>query len=1587
MAKLYFKVASDWEEVVRLRNEIAKLDAQIRSMDANKAPHAVAVLNNQLNASQQQLRGMVNEAAKTAVLMDGDFKTKIYQGSQAVNNFTQKIIDQKAVVKDVEADLRRLTDAYRSVRSNPLRAGNALGELNAAKKALNEEKAALFGLQNEQSNARLSVKKLRDEYALYNTEVKDTTSSTFSLGKAFGIIGGAAVLKQLGSEIINVRSQFRSMEISLETMIGADKANKLLAEIKQYAAISPLELKDVSSATEMMIGFNIEAEKTPRFIQAIGDISRGESQKFQSLSLAFSQMSAAGKLMGQDLNQMINAGFNPLQYISEKTGKSMAQLKDEMSKGAISAEMVQQAFIDVTSAGGKFYNMSQKQSEELSGQISILSDTINNKLNEIGESSEGLIMSGVKTATALVENYETIGKVLTGLIATYGVARVALILHTETTKGYTLAQVLAINTTIAWEKAQKALNLAILKNPYVAVAVVIGGLATAMWALTNSTSAAEKAQERLNNATSKIEGSVSAEMSKLHQLEKKLAETTKGTDEWKSIKESIVKDYGKYLSRIDEEIEKTGSLAGRYDELTASIRKAAAARGFDSVMETEEQEYSKVRNANLEKAYNSFISRYGQEDGLTVYRKWLKYLDSGEKVPEEAQAIFSQTSVGWRKTANSMLFEIREQENAMNGVREKYKNIFGITDEDIKEVKEPELKNDNTGKTYKQDFEAAKKEWNDAKKVLSEIENDKAKFTSKQYEEAKSNYEKTEKAYKDLGGITGSSLTKEENEAEKLRKETEKYKLLLDKQKLEEIRAMEDLQMQADEAYAKTLDEGSDKVIEQMELNFEKEMQVIDRQKEDKLRKKIDAARESFEADPSNKGKTFDASGIILSDAENHFFDKLYKASVESFNKAQKELKQAQTNSWNEYYKEFGTQLKKRQAIQDLYDEKIAKTEGAEKASLIKEKQNELDKFDLTVKNSASLMAQLFADSSQKSVNEMQKIIDKAELLMDYLASVKDEQGTATIDGKTVTKKDILNLGISENTLENLELSTEQVEALRNGIKNLKGELGSKSPFKLFASQVEDAVKAMKNKGDADGLAKGIMGIGNAIVEFLPAVSQFGQDLGNILGSDDLGNKIAGVTDAIGGLGQTAAGVGQIMSGDIVGGAMSAVSGISKVVDSLDGLFGADYSRYNEMKAQYDTLNTIWNELIDKKKEYINTSYGAEANKVGKEALELAEKSIESYRILGRERLNAGSSAGSSSIGKRMVKSTTEADWQDIAKAIDMSVGAAKDFIGTGRMTGLFDLTAEQLEKLKEEAPTFWGRMDDDVREYLNSIIEGEERINDIQDQVREQLTATTFDNVYDNFLNTLMDMKYSAKDAAEDVGEYFFKAMLSNQIGNEYRERLQKWYEEFASYNKDGNLDADEMGVLQEKYQDMIKSALAERDALAAVTGYGRDSASQSSSSKGFQSMSQDTGDELNGRFTALQIAGEDIKLQSIEQTSLLSSINEKMYLKDIANENLPILTLPNIPNIADQTRESIINNYQQSQVNVIFPETKIDVLTVEVSILRGIVDDMRTLQAEVILETRGIGEGMKILSKNSPKMLVNSDGIKQIVQNGLRK
>ena len=231
-------------------------------------------------------------------------------------------------------------------------------------------------------------------------------------------IGTAAVVG------MKYNSQMEDYTTNFSTMLGTqEKGIAKVEELKKMASSTPFAIADLAQGTQTLLAFGIESERTTEILRQIGDVSLGNKEKFSGLTLAFSQMSATGKLMGQDLNQMINAGFNPLNEISEMTGRSLADLKDEMSKGAISADMVAEAFKHATDAGGQFYKGMESASKTASGQISTLKDNV---LALLGDITKGLseqmtldfVPMAIKSVEEMSEAFRTKG--VAGMAEAFG---------------------------------------------------------------------------------------------------------------------------------------------------------------------------------------------------------------------------------------------------------------------------------------------------------------------------------------------------------------------------------------------------------------------------------------------------------------------------------------------------------------------------------------------------------------------------------------------------------------------------------------------------------------------------------------------------------------------------------------------------------------------------------------------------------------------------------------------------------------------------------------------------------------------------------------------------------------------------------------------------------------------------------------------------------------------------------------------------------------------------------------------------------------------------------------------------------------
>ena len=243
-------------------------------------------------------------------------------------------------------------------------------------------------------------------------------------------LGVTTPLTALGVAGVKYNAQMEDFEANLTTLLGsADKAKDMLADLKEMANTTPFETSDLLEATQMMLGFGLQADKTNDYLQTLGDISMGNSERFMSLTRAFSQMGAAGKATMEDINQMIDAGFNPLQIMCEKTGKSMAELRDEVSEGEISFEDIAGAMEDATKEGGRYHKAMEKASQTMNGKLSTATDALNTALGELTESLLPLVTEAVEKITEWANAFSELDKesqktilTITGIVVAAGPA-------------------------------------------------------------------------------------------------------------------------------------------------------------------------------------------------------------------------------------------------------------------------------------------------------------------------------------------------------------------------------------------------------------------------------------------------------------------------------------------------------------------------------------------------------------------------------------------------------------------------------------------------------------------------------------------------------------------------------------------------------------------------------------------------------------------------------------------------------------------------------------------------------------------------------------------------------------------------------------------------------------------------------------------------------------------------------------------------------------------------------------------------------------------------------------------------------------
>lgn len=1310
--------------------------------------------------------------------------------------------------------------------------------------------------------------------------------------KAAAAFGAGFTAKELIQNIIQVRGEFQQLEVAFTTMLGSsEKANVLMAQLTETAAKTPFDLQGVANGARQLLAYGTSAEDVNETLIRLGNIAAGLSQPLGDLVYLYGTTMTQGRLYTQDLNQFTGRGIPMIKELAKEFGVAESEIKGMVEAGMIGFPEVQKVIQNLTNEGGMFFNLMQEQSKTITGQISNIGDSFSMMLNDIGKANEGIINDALSSVSYLIENYEKVGKILIELVGTYGAYKAALITITALQKVYSAvlaqsalnqslaaasgitlsnAEALAATRTKLLQVAQAALNKTLLANPYVAVAAAVAALGLGVYKLVTYQTEAEKAQERLNDEFGKTEVAALNEMSTLRELNRQLTEAKKWSEEWYAIKEKIVNGYSKYLSGIDEEIDKTGSLAGQYEKLEKAIRKSMAAQNYTNFAKQEEDIYNSVREKNLTKVYDAFTKKYGDESGLKVYRNWLNWLDSGRDIPTEIQRIFNDVSIGewwdvgeWRESANTLLFEIRRQAEIRNKNLEEYRNKYFIPEPSFDSPTENIFTTE--GKSISQLEEEIKKAETSLaslKKALADGSGTK-EAVDQQEAYIKSLQDTVLEREKDLRVINEvktqiSKLEKEQGETVSGSKEYNALQSRIDAlraklPKTKSDKAAEDKQAKEQkEAEQKLVDE----LLELRKKNQEKEISLWEEGKDKKLKQikyyyeeqKKEIKKKEKELAELNKVAKIEPSklnenGLTTEQQEN--IDTANRLNEKNKNKQTKEILDDEINAMNDYLAAYGNYYEKRNAIiAQGESRKLGKNEWEQK-SIDEETKRALSDLDIEANKSTSAISKLFDDMRQHTVADMHLIANEAERAFQFLQSGEWDENKG------------LEFGMTKETFDTLRKSPEELERIRKGIDNVRNSADqSETGFNKLANGLKKVFDAGSNtKKLQDGLEE----IRSGLSEVL-SVAQFLSDtfsnLGEAFGSDTLSGIAEGINVAMDGLNSAMQGAeaGAIF-GPIGSAAGAAIGLVSSLASSIAKIHDAkNEKRIQKLQDQVDTLDRSYEKLGKS----IETAYGKSASSL----IEDQNKLLEQQKVLIQNQIK-----------EEQDKKNTDSDR---IKEWENQIDEINNLISDNKEKAIDVIFGEDLKSA----------IDNFAEAYADAWASGENRAKSAKDVVKQMMQQM--------------------------VTESIKAAIKSSNKMEEIRTKLQQFYAD----NVLSQWEQDYINNMAEQLQQEIDAQFGWADSLMGESS----TTEQKSTAEGFETMSQDTATELNGRFTALQLSGEEIKNQMISAVislnSLLSvSTNSNSILNNILNQH--VITNSYLEDIAKYTKLLIDIKSDIAQVN----------------------------------------------------------------------
>lgn len=1321
MATLYFKVSSDYDEVIRLRKECEKLEAQLKKMDVNKSPAAAKALETQLASARQQMMGLVTEAAKAGAVMENDLKKKLNSASKASDELTEEIIKQRKIIRDTQDDVRRLSDEYSKMGKYSPNSKAKLAELNTAKAALNEQRYSLGELQDQQARNRLEVRKLTREYKEFasgtNNADEIVKSLTDSLKRTAAEIGGLMAIKKFGSDVIEATGKMQQLQVALSTILqDKSKADQLIAEIVQFAAKTPFNLDDVATGAKQLLAYGSSADNVVKELSMLGDVASGLQIPIGQLIYLYGTLRTQGRAMTVDIRQFAGRGIPIYEELAKVLGVSKDQVGELVKEGKVGFTEVEQAFKNMTSEGGKFANLMENSAGTWPQRLSNIEDTLFQKMNEFGNKYKEVFEFGIGTAEDLVESLDDVLSVMGGLIAAYGTYKAALIAAAVAQKAVGFVESIRLIAMYRKElglatAAQQAFNVASKSNVYVTLLAALVGIGTAVYMFTKRTNEATAAQETLNSVNKKADEEFSKQVATVDRLSSVLKSETSSLDQKKKALSDLQAIIPSYNASLDEEGKlinnNTEAIKSYLTQLEKQIRMKAAQEELEELYRKKrtQEKQQKIATDN----YNEAKSLYNSSVTMTGSALQNRGINTGV-------AVFSQNS-----TVNNQLKDrANKAKEELDSVNKELGETVSVITELEKEIEKSSLSDNKESpqSSISKEVENATKRIKTLKQEIADLRSGKLQAEAgKTVESAIKAKEKelqsAEKTLETLTGVRNKDVSRENATTSAGGKLSD----LERKQALERAKEAVDLENQIEQARIDAMADGGDKILAQRELNNKKEMQAIDRAKEEYIQKEIQRQKEIFDAteelkakkNPKYKKRGFDSSTVTV---DSSSFD-ILKENTDK-RQVQEDLN-AQREAMNAYLAEYGTYMQKRQAIIEQYQDKINKatTEG-EKLTLGKQRDRILSGIDEQANKTTSAVSQLFGDMKDKTLKDLEDINVAGQKALEFLKSGQwNEQ-----KGK--------ELGITKENFETWSNDPEKIKAISDALVNNRKAADDLQPaYKKVADGIKDAFNA---GNDSKKLEEALARIKNGLNDIMQVgsfLSDTFSSLGDAFGNDTFTDIAEGINVAMDAANSAMQGA---QAGSAFGPWGAAAGAAIGLVSSLASSIAKIHDKKNEKRIQ-ELQDQI--EVLEKSYERLGNSIEKAYSKDASNLIDQQNKLLEQQKVLIQQQIREEQD-------KKKTDNDRIKEWQqqieEINNLIEENKEKAVDAIfGEDVKTAIEDFAsayAEAWSNGEDRAESAKDAVKNIMRQMVTESIKSAIQASGSMEKIRQKLQEFYADNV-----------------------------------------------------------------------------------------------------------------------------------------------------------------------------------------------------------------------------------------------------------------